>query len=81
MKILRQPDVSNWNKKHTCTNCTSELLIEESDLKYHYYAGDFREPSSESFSANCAVCNQGIHVPFNEIPKLIQINVKKKFGK
>lgn len=78
MKILSKPDVSNWSFKHKCSSCESELLVEENDLKYEYYAGDFREPSYENYSAKCAVCSKAFTIPLNNIPKLIQLNVKHK---
>lgn len=78
MIIVKKQNVSNWNYKHICNKCDTELLIEKDDLKYNYYAGDFREPTSEGFSANCVVCSASISVPMNNIPKLIIIEIKKK---
>lgn len=78
MKIIKKPDVSGWNFKYHCSKCDSDLEIEASDLKYYYYAGDQRDPSYESYSASCAVCNVTIDISTSHIPKLIQIELKKK---
>lgn len=78
MKIVKKPDVSGWKFLYHCSKCDSDLEVDSSDLKYNYYAGDQRDPSYESYSASCAVCNDNFPVSTSNIPKLIQIEVKKK---
>lgn len=78
MKVISRPDVSNWEFKHKCSDCESELLVDQNDLKYNSYPGDFREPGYETFSANCAVCGKSFNILVNNIPKLVQLNVKKR---
>ncbi len=79
MKIIKKQDVSGWNYKYTCSNCESELEVESSDLTYkHYTSMDQREPSYDSFSVSCLVCGQSHIVPGKNIPKLIQIEAKKR---
>lgn len=79
MKVVKRTDVSKWSYKHICSNCDSELEVETKDLKHHYYDGDMREPGYDSFTAECAVCSQQFTIPSNKIPKLIQVEAKKKY--
>jgi hypothetical protein len=78
MKIIKKVDVSGWSRPHTCTKCDSQLEVEKGDLIYYYYAGDQRDPSYESFSAKCPVCNDSFCVPNDAIPKIIRLEVKAK---
>lgn len=78
MKVIKKTDISNWSYKYQCSNCDSELEVEQKDIKYTYYAGDMREPSSEVFSATCVVCNHSFNVPGNSIPKLMKTEIKDK---
>ena len=80
MKIISQPDVSGWKLKHECSKCDSVLEIEAHDLQYKYYSGDQRDYSSasESFTCNCIVCGNVFYVANDSIPKLIQIEAKKR---
>lgn len=81
MKILKKQDVSQWNYKHTCSNCDSELEVEAKDLRHQHYDGDQRDPAYDSYSAQCAVCVTSFTIPENKIPKLIQIEAKGKSSK
>lgn len=78
MKVIKKPDVSNWFYQYDCINCDSELEVESKDLKYSHYDGDQREPGYETYSCNCAVCNQSHTVPITKIPKLVQLEVKAR---
>lgn len=78
MKVIKKQDVSGWEFKHTCSNCESELQVEQSDLRYSSYPGDQRESGCETFTASCAVCNQSFEIAITNIPKLIRIEVKKR---
>lgn len=78
MKVLKKQDVSGWSYKHTCANCDTELEVEASDLRYHRYDGDCREPGYDSFTANCSVCSQSFTVLTTKIPKLIQLEAKNR---
>lgn len=78
MKVISKADISEWSYKHICQNCDSELLVESSDLKYHYYEGDMREPGYSTYECNCSVCDEKFCVPFNNIPKLVQLEAKKR---
>lgn len=77
MKVLNKVDTSNWSYKFICGSCDSELLAEKSDVKRTYYAGDFREPSSENFSCKCAVCGNSHNIPPGSIPKAMKVELKK----
>ena len=81
MKILKKIDVSNWNYKHTCTKCESELEVEPSDLHYEYCSGDMREPGYDLFTAKCAVCSFTFNIPIHKIPKVLQHEIKNKPSK
>jgi len=77
MKILKQENIDNWEYKHTCVNCKSELLVERSDLKHVNGYSDPRDSfsSSEAFICKCPVCNNSFYVPVSVIPKLLQIKI------
>lgn len=77
MKIIKKPTLDGWTHKIICPQCTSELEAEPSDIKYHYYPGDFRDPSYESFHVNCPVCDRVIDIPTKSIPALLQIQCRK----
>lgn len=78
MKIIKKEDVSRWNYKHKCINCDTELLIEAADVKYYHYDGDFREPSYDTYTANCIVCGKSFNIPIRDVPKLIQVEARKR---
>lgn len=78
MKVLKTVDTSDWSYKFTCGDCDSELLAEANDVRRHYYSGDFREPSSESFSCSCPVCGKSQPIPTASIPKALRVELKKK---
>jgi hypothetical protein len=78
MKIIKKQDTTNWTYKHICSGCDTELEIEAKDLIHRHYDGDFREPGYDKYSANCAVCQCDISVQENKIPRLIQIEAKKR---
>jgi hypothetical protein len=75
MKVIKAP-MTEWSKFATCTSCGAELQIEKSDVKNHYYDGDFRESAYESWSTCCPFCNSKIYISGNEIPKAIQFEIK-----
>jgi len=75
MKVLKRPDTS-WSYKHTCAQCTAELEVEKSDVKYHHYSGDFREPEYETWQATCPVCSSVFSINEKNIPKIVQIEIK-----
>lgn len=77
MKIIKKEDISHWTYKIICSGCDSELEAESSDLKRTYYAGDFRDPESESFYVVCPVCSKGNAIAESKIPKLIKIGLRK----
>ncbi len=78
MKVIKKQDVSGWSYKYTCTNCESELEVEPSDIKHTHYSGDQREDPYDTFTVYCAVCLQSHTILLDKIPKLIQIEVKKR---
>ncbi len=78
MKILKQEDISNWEYKHVCSSCDSELLVEPSDLK-HQESYDQRDGSYDgTFTSKCPVCSQVFYIPAKVIPKRLQIQVKQQ---
>jgi transcription elongation factor Elf1 len=78
MKIIKKADASKWSHKFTCGNCASELEAEASDVIYNYYAGDYRDPSYETFSLKCVICNHALTLKTSELPKIIQIEAKNR---
>ena len=78
MKIIKKQDVSNWSYQHTCTDCDTVLEVDGKDLILQHHQGDYRNSSYDSYSANCAVCKHSFTVPINDIPKLIQVEVKAR---
>jgi len=77
MKVLKQPDTT-WSMKHTCTHCTAELEVEKSDVKFTSYPGDFRDPGYDTWTATCPVCSNAFHIKEATIPKVVQIEIKKR---
>ena len=77
MKVIKAPNTV-WSYKHTCGTCTAELEVEKSDVKYEYYAGDFRDPSYENWTATCPICKHGFNIPANNIPKAVQVEIKDR---
>lgn len=78
MKVIKMEDISDWGFHHTCEDCDSELEVEKEDLLYSSSPGTQREEGYESFQASCAVCMTYFDVPINHIPKLLQLEVKKR---
>lgn len=78
MKVLKTTDTSKWSYKFTCGQCDSELEAERGDVKHEHYSGDFREPSYDSYSVSCPVCQRTQTVPTDKIPKALQIQIKNK---
>jgi len=79
MKILKQENIDNWEYKHTCRECCSELLVERNDLKYHSGNYDPRDGTAygEGFFTKCPICKQEFQIPSNVVPKLLQIQIKQ----
>jgi hypothetical protein len=76
MKVIKKPDTA-WSYKHTCANCTAELEVEKSDVRYYHYDGDQREPGYETWSATCPICSTNFDIPANTLPKAVQVEIKK----
>lgn len=70
MKVISTPNVTNWSKRHTCTNCDSELEIELSHLTYE---SDRR--NGGDFCTKCPICKNYIYVMEGEIPKILKIKI------
>lgn len=77
MKVIKAPN-TDWTRKHTCSNCTAELEVEKADVKYQYYSGDFRDPSYETWTANCPFCHKDFNIPESSIPQAVKIEIKAK---
>jgi hypothetical protein len=77
MKIIKQPDFE-WTKRHTCTNCTAELEVEKQDVTFTHYSGDMREPSYDTWTASCPICAHTITIKEDEIPKAVQVVIKRR---
>lgn len=75
MKVLKAPSTV-WSYKHTCIGCEAELEVEKGDVKYHNYPGDYRDPSYETWTAKCPICDKEITVPLAKIPKAVQLEIK-----
>ena len=80
MKILKKPD-SNWSYKHTCIKCDAELEVEKSDVSMRHFDGDQREPSYDSFTAACPVCQDTFSIPENKIPKIVKVEMEQAKSK
>jgi hypothetical protein len=76
MTILKMPNTA-WSYKHTCGNCTAELEVEKSDVKYHNYPGDQREAGYDTWDASCPVCKVQFSIPASSIPKPVQVEIKQ----
>lgn len=80
MKILKQEDISKWEYQYKCAQCNSELLVEQGDLSYTYVDGDMRDQTAgyDTYHASCPVCSQRFYIDEVNLPKILQIQVKKK---
>lgn len=78
MKVISKPDVSDWAYAKTCTNCDSQLEIEQSDIKHGHSNADGIYPASDYYYVNCSVCQTTINIPIEKIPKLIQIEAMRR---
>lgn len=81
MKILNKVDISNWKFFHTCVICETEMEADQSDLKYQPINGAPWESDYDEFYFYCPTCNEKIRVPSKEMPKLLQLEVKKAQNK
>lgn len=77
MKIIHKP-ATDWTYKHTCKFCDTELEVEKSDVKYSFQSGYGRDSDYDYWSAKCPVCNESFSIPAAKIPKIVQIEIKKK---
>jgi hypothetical protein len=78
MKIIKKADASQWSYKFSCGSCYSELEAEASDIVYKNFPGDYRESGYETFSLTCPVCNQSHSLRKDNLPKIVQLEAKKK---
>jgi hypothetical protein len=78
MKIIKKPDTSTWKYTFTCASCTAELEAEATDIVYNYYSGDYRESGYETFSLTCPVCSHSHTLKKDFLPKIVQLEAKKK---
>lgn len=74
MKVLERKE---WEKEFAhvciCTQCESKLEVDSKDLVYEPGGCDMRgDRWMEKFSAVCAVCQCGISIPVEVIPKYVQ---------
>lgn len=85
MKIIKKPN-TDWSYKHTCKNCTAELEVEKSDVKYeHHTSSDPRDPRDSgdwnTWTARCINCNELFNIPETAFPKAVQVEIKKRYEK
>ncbi len=77
MKILKRPD-NNWKYLYTCNQCSAELEVEKTDVSYTHLDGDCREPGYDKWEATCPVCSFKFTILAKDIPKIVQLEIKKK---
>lgn len=78
MKIIEKLDTSSWSHNCNCSNCETKLEVEATDLHHTHSEADGTFPASDNYSAQCPVCSHYITVPVNELPKIVQVQVKQK---
>jgi len=76
MKALKQPD-NTWSYKHICETCDAELQVDKEDIHYQHYSGDQRDPSYNTYYAECPVCHQSFDVPESKMSKIVKLEVQK----
>jgi hypothetical protein len=76
MKVLKQPD-NTWNYKHICDTCDAELQVDKEDILHSHYSGDMREPSYDTYRAQCPVCRQWFDIPESKITKIVKLEIQK----
>jgi len=75
MKVIKQADCSGWKYRTTCGQCGSELEVEPDDVFHQHYAGDQRDPSSDTYYAYCSVCTGYLTIPGDIISKALQHHI------
>lgn len=81
MKIISQVDISDWSYPYSCKKCDSELEVYGTDLKYQHYSGYGRDDDYEEYFTNCIVCGDKFIISCLDIPKLLQLEIKKRGAK
>jgi transcription elongation factor Elf1 len=78
MKILKKAEANTWKHVFTCEKCESELEAEAIDVIHVHHAGDMRDPSYDSYHVTCAVCDHKHDLMTNKLPKVVQLEAKKR---
>jgi hypothetical protein len=80
MKVIDQPNWSQWKTIRTCDVCNATLEIEQTDISSRFYDGYCRDESYWQYVIKCPVCATELSVPKSELPeyirKLVQSRVK-----
>jgi hypothetical protein len=77
MKILKHPE-TKWSMKHCCTKCSAELEVETADVKVVHWPEDSRDPSYDSYTAECPLCQEKINIPEKSIPPFVRVKMQKQ---
>ena len=81
MKIISQPDLSNWIYECDCYACKSKLGAEREDIRakkisqsnYNYQYDDTPEYTwVDAYYVVCPVCQEHIDLDTNRIPTIIR---------
>lgn len=69
MRIISQPDLSEWSKELTCKKCTAVLEIEFADIKTAQFSQGYCEDPIQRPYVVCPVCNGNVTFDFPDLPE------------
>ncbi len=76
METIFKMDTGNWEQHHDCRVCDSKLKINMHDLIFQKELQGFYDIESENYYVSCPICSNLSYVQQQDIPKLIQLEVK-----
>lgn len=68
MKIISQPQFSDWKHQVNCSRCTSVLEIVAKDIKHFLSPSDRHYGDDSYYGVDCPICHNFIYVPANKMP-------------
>lgn len=81
METIFKMDTSNWEQHHDCRVCDSKLKINMHDLIFQKELQGFYDTESENYYVSCPICSNLSYVQQQDIPKLVQLEVKENAQK
>jgi len=76
MKIISQPQFSDWKLRVNCSRCTSVLEIVAKDIKHKISPSDRYSGDESYYGVDCPICSNFIYVPPNKMPAGMENMIK-----